>query len=104
VCGWPWGEGGRFAWSAASGAGRAEVWRARRRNGAALAEATALHGIFEPMTTDGTTVQQAGRWRCWAETGPGLPPRLLSVGGRRAEARHIPPLGICACLASSADY
>ncbi|MBK8871795.1 MAG: hypothetical protein IPN19_12385 [Elusimicrobia bacterium] len=46
VCGWPWGEGGRFAWSAASGAVRAEVRPARRRNGAALAVATVEHGFL----------------------------------------------------------
>jgi hypothetical protein len=102
----PEGLGGRGGvYRAAPPAGPCErCVLARRRNGAALAEATALHGNFEPMTTDGTRATQAGRWRCWAEPGPGLPPRLLSVGGRRAETRHIPPLGIWACLASSADY
>ncbi|MBL0059025.1 MAG: hypothetical protein IPP35_07935 [Elusimicrobia bacterium] len=68
VCGWPWGEGGRFAWSAASGAVRAEVRPARRRNGAALAVATVEHGFFVTPSSEALNDKQAGRWRC-------LPPR-----------------------------
>ncbi len=68
VCGWPWGEGGRFAWSAASGAVRAEVRPARRRNGAALAVATVEHGFFVTSRSEVLNDKQAGRWRC-------LPPR-----------------------------
>ena len=77
VCGWPWGEGGRFAWRAASGAVRAEVWPARRRNGAALAEATVKHGFFATPSNEALNDKQAGRWRC-------LPPRLLLGEGALA--------------------
>jgi hypothetical protein len=48
ACCWPGlgGGGAGLPGSAASGAGRAEVWPARRRNGAALAEAIVKRGSF----------------------------------------------------------
>jgi hypothetical protein len=79
--------------SAASGAVRAVCACTAAQWGGACGGHRRARGLLENAEHSPHQERQEGRRRCWAERGPGLPPRLVPCGAANGGTPTYTPLG-----------